>query len=106
MSVPRVFPYQNQLVAIGIVPSSERSVRSVVSGRFRFPRWSGCRTKRETNHRSQWPRALTRQAANQVGHLLATAAADRDTCTVPQDQHGFSRSGRPDLAHAVQPNDR
>src|SRR5678815_1217206 len=37
MSVPRVFPYQNQLVAIGIVPPSERSARSVVSGRFRFP---------------------------------------------------------------------
>ena len=37
MSVPRVFPYQNQLVAIGIVPPSERSAKSVVSGRFRFP---------------------------------------------------------------------
>ena len=49
---------------------------------------------------------LTRQPPNQFRHLFAPPPADRDTCTVPQDQHGFSRSGRPDLAHAVQPNDR
>ena len=36
MSVPRLFPVY-KLVAIGIIPFSERSARSVVSGRFRFP---------------------------------------------------------------------
>ena len=36
MSGPRLFPI-NKVVAIGIVPSSKRSARSVVSGRFRFP---------------------------------------------------------------------
>ena len=68
---------------------------------------SFCRTTRFESvvGSGQIRRALTRQA-DQFGHLLAAPAADRDTCAVPQDQHRFPRPCRPDLAHAVEPNDR